>query len=133
MPSTWRFDTDDNKVLLLDEKNNIIAREVYQGWRVETTLDNGSYYSNWDNLPFNKDLELNVSNQNNYGDKSTDSFFEDVYFKKYTENFVSYICAFYKIYDYLNVEGFYELCLIFDTQIDYNIVVRASLTFISGN
>lgn len=124
IPKTWSFINEQENISIIDTNNGeTIAQQVFQGWYTLIELEDKKYLTNWNKLEFNPNISLDISNEDYYFDKN---FFDyrETYIKEFNDGINKLNCIFFKIYNYRGFEGNFELCLLFNENIEYKTIMQ---------
>lgn len=127
IPNDWEFIRENEIIFLVDTNTQeTIAEQIYCEWRVSAKYGDGRIETNWDELNFNSNISLDVSNRDNYTFER--GFSTAAYIERFNDGINERYCFTFRIYDTPD-EGEYRLCLMFEEKIDLEVLKQIAESY----
>ena len=115
IPEEWCFVEKNGRVYLEDESGNVIAKEIYEGWRIDYTyVVSGVHHNNQDEMDINPELREELRKLENYefieGDSSSCELYRNC--ASATKNYALR----FQIMDRSSVDGTYMIAFVFEDE-----------------
>ena len=130
IPNEWEFVNDSGVITLIDSSTKeVIAEQIYQEWRISIKYGDGTVEENWDSLTFNSNINLDISNKDNYSVMVVNS--NSAYIHKYDDGTNQRFCINFDIYN-TDKKGSYVFFLMFSENVDYEEIKKMAKSYSWG-
>lgn len=113
LPNEWNFVIENDRLKIKDKEGNVIATEVYEGWRINHFLGS-TKYDNKDQMDINPELPEYYQDLGSY--ELFTSIEKPCWIYKIESDGVTQYAINVNILSMYSVQGDYELFLLFDEQ-----------------
>ena len=115
IPNEWNFVVENGRIKLKDNEGNVIATEIYEGWREDYYLGT-EHYDNKEKMDINPELPEYCKDLDNY--ELFKGFEKPCYLYKIENVGIAQYAIKLEIWDMHGVYGSYMLSFLFDKQYD---------------